>query len=46
MNSLSADVPRDYDQGSAIRDLNPVQRTAPTDPDQDNVDLLIGLSPN
>ena len=44
--SLSADVPRDYDQGSAVRDLNPLQRAALTDPDQDNVDFLIGLSPN
>ena len=44
--SLSADVPRDYDQGSAVRDLNPVQQAAPTDPDQNNADLLIGLSLN
>ena len=44
--SLSTDVPRDYDQGSVGKVLNPVQRAVPTDPDQDNVDLLIGLSPN
>ena len=44
--SLSTDVPRDYEQGSVGKDLNPMQRAVPMDPDQDNVDLLIGLSPN
>ena len=44
--SLSSDVPKDYDQGSVGKILNPVQRAVPKDPDQDNVDLLIGLSPD
>ena len=44
--SLSTDVPRDYEQGSVGKDLNPMQRAVPMDPDQDNVDMLIGLSPN
>ena len=44
--SLSTDVPRDYEQGIVGKDMNLVQRAVPKDPDQDNVDLLIGLSQN
>ena len=44
--SLSTDVPRDYDQIIVGKDLDPVQQAVPTDQDQDNVDLLIGLNPN
>ena len=43
--SLSSDVPRDYDQGTVGKILNPGQRAVHKVPDQDNVDLLIGLSP-
>ena len=44
--SLSTDVPRDYDQIIVGKEMDPVQRAVPTDRDQDNVDLLIGLNPN
>ena len=44
--SLSTDVPRDYDQIIVGKDLDPVQRAGPTDQDQDNVNLMIGLNPN
>ena len=44
--SLSADVPKDYDHGGALRCLSLVQQTAPMYADRDSVELLIGLSPS